>query len=308
MGTTLKSLRTLVFAAAAFATAAGALGEWHWLLELFSHFRLQYVVILTSIALIYALQRRWGWVLVAVLLSIYNALTVASLFGSNGDSSVASSLVVASANLNSNNRRADAVLDLVREEVPDVLVLQEFTSRWAADLSALKETFPYHFELPQEDNFGLALYSRLPINGTEVIALGESSPALRTEIATAEGPLLLIAVHLRPPVSPARARERIAQFRHLATLATDRLPLVVVGDFNATPWSPHFKHWIEEAGLQSGQGRGAVAYTWPAQLPIFWIPIDGCVVSNHLRIIEQRRGSSIGSDHYPLITFIGHET
>ena len=304
----LKYLQGLILVGAGFATLAASLGQWYWLLELFSHFRLQYIFVLLPMTLLYGAQRRWALMLVAALLCAVNVRFVASLLQVSPLDSRAS-LVVVSANLNSRNTNTDAVLALVRDERPDVLVVQELTPRWAIELATLEQTFPFTFRLPQEDNFGLALYSRWPLNNVQTIALGDSTPAVDAEVIVGTGPIRLIAVHLRPPMTPTWAKERTNQFLHLTELAaTNLLPLVVVGDFNATPWSPDFRRWTTEAQLQNGQRKGGVAYTWPVGLPVLWIPIDACVVSTDLVITRQRRGPSIGSDHYPLVTSIWRET
>lgn len=306
--TKLKLLQNFTLLGTGFATIAGWLASWHWLLELFSHFRLQYIVILFVAALIYACQRRWPWSLAALVLCGMNVPPVAGGLRISGNavaSEYAAPLVLVSVNLNSRNQDVSAVLDFTRAEQPDVLVLQEFTLRWAADLAALESEFPHYFQRPQEDSYGLALYSRWPITAAQAIALGDSTPALNTEIATADGPLQVIAVHLRPPMTGPWAAERAAQFKHLAKLARiSQLPLAVVGDFNATPWSPGFRHWTDTSQLQHGPSGGGLAYTWPVAIPIFWIPIDACVVNADLIITSQRRGNSIGSDHYPLITSV----
>jgi endonuclease/exonuclease/phosphatase (EEP) superfamily protein YafD len=304
----LKSLHNLTLFGAGFATIAGWLAGWHWLLELFSHFRLQYIVILFAAALIYGLQRRWSWSVAALVLCGINVPPVGEvlqLSNAASASDYATPLVLVSVNLNSQNKDVSAVLDFTRTEQPDVLVLQEFTFRWAADLAALENEFPHHFQRPQEDSFGLAVYSRWPLTDTQAIALGDSTPALNTTVAAPQGLLQVIAVHLRPPMTGPWAAERAAQFRHLAGLvAVSQLPLAVLGDFNATPWSPDFRHWTVTSQLQHSPGGGGLAYTWPVAMPIFWIPIDACVVNENLMITSQHRGTPIGSDHYPLITSV----
>jgi endonuclease/exonuclease/phosphatase (EEP) superfamily protein YafD len=304
----LKSLQNLTLFGTGFAAIAGWLAGWHWLLELFSHFRLQYIVILFAATLIYGLQRRWSWSAAALLLCGINVPPVVEVFQLSNDASAtddAAPLVLISVNLNSQNEDVSAVLDFSRTEQPDVLVLQEFTFRWATDLAALENEFPHHFQWPQEDMFGLAVYSRWPLTDAQAIALGDSTPALNMKITTPQGLLQVIAVHLRPPMTGLWAAERAAQFRHLAELAAvSQLPLAVLGDFNATPWSPNFRHWTVTSQLQQGPRGGRLAYTWPVAMPIFWIPIDACVVNEKLMITSQRRGTPIGSDHYPLITSV----
>lgn len=99
------------------------------------------------------------------------------------------------------------------------------------------------------------------------------------------------------------AAQRARQFAALKALtANANLPLAVVGDFNATPWSPDFREWIDANSLHNGIGGHGLTYTWPTIAPILWIPIDACVVNNRLAVVAQRRGDRIGSDHYPVVT------
>lgn len=302
----LELISALVLAGCIVATAAAYTAQWHWLLELFSHFRMQYVAILILLALFYAWRRRFLTVGIAAVCAGLNFIPIASVLATSVDTQVPAGTeqwVLLSANLNGHNDNVTAVLDNVAAEQPDVVVLQEYTFRWAANLAGLKTQYPHYFELPREDNFGLALYSRWPLASVETLALGDSTPAIVAELATAHGRLQVIGVHFLPPLTADRAAQRGRQFEALAKLAADiNTPLAVVGDFNATPWSPEFRRWIEATGLHNGiDGRG-VTYTWPTTMPIFRIPIDACVVNDGLTIVAQRRGNHIGSDHYPLVT------
>ena len=111
----------------------------------------------------------------------------------------------------------------------------------------------------------------------------------------------VVGVHLWPPESPTKAKWRNAQFAELADIAQQRdRPLMILGDFNSTPWSPVFRQWLQRSDLVY-ERRSAPLYTWPTWVPLFWIPIDACVTSKELKILSQRRGPRIGSDHYPLI-------
>ena len=78
-------------------------------------------------------------------------------------------------------------------------------------------------------------------------------------------------------------------------------PLVVVGDFNNTPWSASFHAFLAVSGLHdSAQGRGPLL-TWPTGAPLMRIPIDQCFYSDCVQILSKRLGTDIGSDHLPLI-------
>ncbi|MCB0412362.1 MAG: endonuclease/exonuclease/phosphatase family protein [Bdellovibrionales bacterium] len=74
-------------------------------------------------------------------------------------------------------------------------------------------------------------------------------------------------------------------------------PLLVCGDFNATPWSVIFKTFLKNSGLSLSSSTPA---TWPTYFSFAGIPIDHCL-SRGVRITNYRRGSDIGSDHWPLL-------
>ena len=79
--------------------------------------------------------------------------------------------------------------------------------------------------------------------------------------------------------------------------ASDDAPLVV-GDFNATPWSnafagPSSRGWRRATGL---------APTWPvAWRGVMGIPIDHVLASSAWRVGGARVGPDIGSDHRPVM-------
>ncbi len=302
----LTTLLIITLAACVAATAAAYFARLHWFLELFSHFRVQYFVVLVAVALSYAAQKKFVGVGIALLCAALNIIPVANLFATNLDTQLPTGVdpwVLVSTNLSSRNHDVDAVVEHLVTAQADVVAMQEYTFRWAGDLTQLHDRYPHRFELPREDDYGLALYSRWPLLATAAIALGGSTAATVVDVETASGPVRVINVHLRAPVTPTGAAQRARQFAALAELtASTELPLAVVGDFNATPWSPDFRQWISGSGLQNGIGGHGVAYTWPTAAAPLWIPIDACVVNNRLSVVAQRRGNRIGSDHFPLVT------
>ena len=158
----------------------------------------------------------------ALLLCGLNVLPLTGLLSVGGPAVTSSTppWVLLSANLNSGNEETGALLELVTAEKPAVVILQEFTPRWASELATLRKQYRYHYELPREDNFGLALYSYWPLESTDVVALGNSTPAVTTTLVTGQGRVGVIAVHLRPPMTANWAAQRRRQFLHLTRLVT----------------------------------------------------------------------------------------
>ncbi|MEW5821371.1 MAG: endonuclease/exonuclease/phosphatase family protein, partial [Cyanobacteriota bacterium] len=67
------------------------------------------------------------------------------------------------ANILTSNNKYRLVLDLINRESPDIVAIQEVDNIWTDQLSLLKKTYPYYFEHPRTDNFGLSVYSKLPL-------------------------------------------------------------------------------------------------------------------------------------------------
>ena len=113
-----------------------------------------------------------------------------------------------------------------------------------------------------------------------------------------------MSVHPASPTvtDPAQSRQRNHSLNHIGRTIDDRSrPVIVAGDFNTTPWSPHFRDLLAASGLRNAaQGQGWIA-TWPWA---FWparIPIDHVLARGPIAVEDLRRGPSIGSDHYPVI-------
>ncbi|HSG65741.1 MAG TPA: endonuclease/exonuclease/phosphatase family protein, partial [Gammaproteobacteria bacterium] len=103
--------------------------------------------------------------------------------------------------------------------------------------------------------------------------------------------------------TPRLAAERNAQLERLLPLVDVAAgPVVVTGDFNATPYSPYLRDWLERTRLEDPRRGRGIGITWPTMLPLLGIPIDHCLVSEHFIVAESRQGVAFGSDHYPVFT------
>jgi len=136
-----------------------------------------------------------------------------------------------------------------------------------------------------------------------VVELGGAGvPSIEATILVGNQQFHLLGTHPLPPGSPEYARLRNEQYRLIANHVQHQgLPTVVVGDLNATPWSPFFAGLLRESGLlNTSQGRGVFG-SWPAWLPLGRIPLDHCLVSPSIQIANKWLGPQIGSDHLPVV-------
>jgi endonuclease/exonuclease/phosphatase (EEP) superfamily protein YafD len=119
-----------------------------------------------------------------------------------------------------------------------------------------------------------------------------------------DGIFSLVAVHLRWPTRPNAWRQtlRLADFLHLY----DGDRLILVGDFNLTPWSFTLRQLDHRVGLER---RDRFLPTWPVKVSVdgrayatpAFMPIDHVYAGAAWRTVSVRQGPSMGSDHYPLV-------
>lgn len=272
-----------------------------WLVELASHFRLQYLgaSLAVGIALLALGHPRHAAALlpIAALNAIVAAPYVLPQARAVAGDATLKLLVV---NLASRNRRFDGLLDIVEREQPDIAVLAEYTPAADGALESLAERFPYSHRVARTDPWGIALISRLPIEQARVFALG-STPAIDAELRGPRGRIRVLGIHLRPPTTAAGFAARNAQLETLAALAAgEDGPLVVAGDFNLSPYSAYFVAWLQASGLRDTLA-GGLGFSWPSQFPPFGIPIDHAFVSEDFAVLSRRYLERFGSDHLPVL-------
>jgi endonuclease/exonuclease/phosphatase (EEP) superfamily protein YafD len=308
------SIRGILQAAAAvggaglwLATLLAFAGRLWWALDLFAHFRPQYLALAWAGALLLWLARERRAALLLGACGAVNALVLLPYLLPGALLSAPrpppSPLRAMSVNVYTPNRDHGAVRRLVVERSPDFLLLMEVDEAWLAGLADLRREYPYGVAEPRDDNFGIALWSRHPCVRCEILHLGEARlPTAAGEFAVGGSRLTLVGTHPLPPVGAEYARQQADQLRALAAyLARVRGPKILMGDLNMTPWSAKFGPLLRAAGLRdSGVGRGT-GRTWPVDNPLLGIPIDHFLASPDVRIAGRERGPDVGSDHFPLL-------
>lgn len=294
----------------ALATVAAMGSRHHWVLELFSHFRLHYLVAQTALILLLLVCRAWPWAALAILTAVPNLLIAGPYLPGllrapaampPGDARPHTLVAV---NLLHNQKKTGAMQAYLQERLPDVLVLSEFTPRWAEVLADLGQRYPHSILQPRPDAWGMALYSRYPLAEQELLNLGDDRTRhFRVRLLLPGGSVELYAVHLASPISGRRAGERDRQLEVLAgrvAAGDPEVPKIVAGDLNLTPYSPYFDRFLRAAGLEDARRALGHHGTWPAALGAAGIQIDHCLVSPGVRVASVRAGRRAGSDHRPL--------
>ena len=307
-----QALNLIVMLAAAglvLATASALAARAWWAFDLFSHFRPQYVVAALILLVAALALRNWPAATLLAAVALVHGWAIKDLWlgGTASAAQGGAPLRLVSANVLSANPTPEAVLQLVGAADPDLVVLVDAKRRrWHPVLAELGALYPHRAPLGWHEGAPVILLSRHPIVAEEVVRPPRGRrPYLMAELAVGgEEPLVVVAVHPSSPspTEPGDTRRRNRELDHLAEVVSDTArPVIVAGDFNTTPWSPHFRDLIAAGGLRNAAaGHGYVA-TWPTW---FWpalIPIDHVLLKGPLAATTLRRGPSIGSDHYPLI-------
>ena len=275
-------------------------------IELFSHFRLQYLVGSLLLLIVFAIRRRAIYSLLLVVALTINAAYVLPCYSDKAVATGDTRLKFLYANVRSKNRDHERLLDLINSERPDVIFLQETSTRWLEALQTLESDYPFSYTAAREDNFGIAMWSRLPL----VAATHVDSPPLGypTIIATTRmggTDLTLISTHPMNPLGHDNFVARNVQLHSVIELVAQASgEVLLLGDLNASVWDRHYHHFEESTGLRNARRGNGTLPTWPTFMPIAMIPIDHVLVSSGIGIADIKTGSRIGSDHLPLIVTV----
>ena len=187
---------------------------------------------------------------------------------------------------------------------PDVVVATEVSPRHVAQLAQAMVEYPFQVLEPRRHPFGMAVYSRYPFSDEAVTELtGDTPPArvpimVTADVETPGGMLHVAGFHVFPPMTPQWRAWRNEQLGIAGDiLAEVDAPKLVVGDFNATPWSAGLRAFQSENDLSGFNSQA----TWPIWFGFAGIPIDHAFASRDLPIIKIETGPDIGSEHWPLL-------
>lgn len=297
-------LGALAFTAGA-ASLAGFFGSLSWALDILSHFRAQYALGFLLLAALFAAGRKWKAALGSLALACANALPILCFLlppaaAPDGNAPSFRAMLM---NVNTACGDPARVRAAIADAQPDLLVLEEISRRWLEDLAPVLETYPYRITEPRHDNFGIGLFSRRPLAAATAEPFGiVNIPSLFAEVTLGGRTLAIVATHPLPPGGALLAAERDRHLEWLARkVAAIPPPVLLLGDLNTSPWSPHYRRFLKTSGLRDSARGRSIRPTWPAPYPLLWIPLDHALHSPGIAIRARTVGPAIGSDHYPLV-------
>ena len=197
-------------------------------------------------------------------------------------------------NVLTTNKKYEKLLNLVRRKEPDLLLTLETDKVWEEQLSVLEKDYPYSVKIPQDNLYGMHLYSRLQLEDIQVQFL-----------VTEEIP----SIHPKPP-SPTEdltSTNRDAELLQVGKKISGQPATLVIGDLNDVAWSRTTALFQKLSGLLDPRiGRGFYN-TFHTGYPVFRWPLDHVFHTGDFSLIELRRLPHIGSDHFPIYIKLNYE-
>ncbi len=286
---------------------AGYLGGINLYFELSSHFKLQYLLVGFSTLIFFVLVRsKKIWLLVSAFCIVINLAEIVPWYfpaPAFAGAPPGQHLRILHSNVLTNNRRYSDVISMVKAEQPDIAVFVEVSTFWARELAVLREMFPYSLQQQESENFGSAIYSKLPLKNGSVQGFSSQRKSLLADVKFQGKTISLILTHPTVPIKQQSFIDRNQQLAAIGEYAAQvKNPLIVVGDFNTTMWSQFYKNMVKTGKLRNARSGFGILPTWPTFMPLVYIPIDHFLVSKEIGVLKIRTGRNVGSDHLPLIT------
>lgn len=216
------------------------------------------------------------------------------------------------ANVLMDNRNAEKLKEIISEADPDIILTVETNEWWKEQLKGFERTHRHTVQQPQENTYGMLLYSRLELLNPEIkFLIQDDIPSIHTRVRLPSGKEVeLRCLHPRPPfpTEDERSTERDAELL-IVGKETKGLssPVVVLGDLNDVAWSRTNYLFQDVSGLLDPRiGRGFY-HTFHAKFPLIRFPLDHFFHSNHFRLVDFRRLAYFGSDHFPVYIKLSYE-
>ena len=307
----------------------------HWPVRLWDFPRSQMAVVMTAIACVYPLLAwwdgfgsAWNWLLPAVLLAatVRQAMWIWPYVGpadndlkdASDDRDEDATIRVVISNVLMENDDYERWRNVITDADADLVLAAETTQKWIDEINkALADSHPHQKLIPQDNYYGMGVWSRLPFKDLEVDHIVQDDiPSIHLTLTLKDGrDVRMHGLHPRPPApqmgdssAPRDAElvlvgQRIKERRQ----SGGTRPTLVLGDLNDVAWSRTTDLFLRISGmLDPRRGRG---FFNSFHAEHWWVrfPLDHVFVSDDFRLIEMKRLDYVGSDHFPMFIALSLE-
>ena len=329
----LRGLWRLSFSVTALGAAAATAGAFfpqvHWSLDMLTHFGHVFGAAALLAALALLPLRCWLVATVCLATAGTQAWRLSPAFlpaeqpvllgATAGVRAVAFNVLV-------HNENRDDAAQWLQDSRADVIALTEIDADWVDRMDDLKG-YRAAVAQPADSAYGIGIWVRDGIRFKDARIREPNGGVPRAEatlyVKAADDSNMQVRVMAVHPLPPRGHRYTVARDRYLAQTAdavvdaqADDMPVVVLGDFNATPTSRALTP-LTRAGLRNAAAGFGLHGTWPARTPkqvtdLFpltdaevpaplALPIDHILVSGDVQVRHHQVGPELGSDHRPVL-------
>ncbi len=210
------------------------------------------------------------------------------------------------------NNSYDRLLDLIEEKNPDLVLTLETNKVWEEKLSVLEKEYPYTVKVPQENLYGMHLYSKFELNDIKVkFLIKEDIPSIHGYVKMKNKKR--IKIHCLHPKPPSPTEDLTSTNRDAELLLVGKSvnrkkeSILVFGDLNDVAWSRTTRLFQKLSGLLDPRiGRGFFNTFHAGYFLLRW-PLDHVFHTRDFTLIELARLRNIGSDHFPIYIKLNYE-
>jgi endonuclease/exonuclease/phosphatase (EEP) superfamily protein YafD len=290
----------------------------NWWIRIFDFPRLQIGVILCLLlaaGIVFFNFTEWWHYVITGLLAVsifyqvrkiyqYTIFVRKQVLSYKGDSeNNAVSLIVS--NVLQTNRKASKLNGLIERLDPDLVLALETDDWWENALKKNENKYSYTLKKPQDNLYGMLLYSKLELKNAKIEHLVEPDiPSFEAMAKLKSGRWIKIyCLHPKPPFPSESntAANRDAELLIVGKMAIrEKVPVLLFGDFNDVAWSNTTRLFQKISKLLDPRiGRGFFN-TFHAKYPLLRWSLDHIFHSSHFHLAEIKRLNKIGSDHFPI--------
>ncbi len=288
----------------AICSVIGLFSNYYWFFDLFNNFRPQAIIVGVILLTLMLIIRNYKYAILALaIITLNSTIIYYKIYNFNKNAYIAQSttnsktISIISANVLAKNNDYTSFVELIKKQQPDIFVVIEANYKRINSLNKIENLYPYTIKHPLQNNFGMAIYSKIPFKGNVIKTGKRKLPLIIANFKNFK----LITLHPTPPVSKEYSEDIYRYFAKVTKIADKTtLPLIVAGDLNTTLWSDNIIPF-KDAGLISTNPTG-IAWTWPNVLPIlpFAMQIDHIFIRGaHTKSFNVLL-DNIGSDHHAI--------
>ena len=280
-----------------------------WKCDFLAQFRLQYVIAAVILTLFCLTAHRWKSSVCAIIILIINlSLMMAHINFSNTDFKPQEvPLKILIFNTKIENQNNDAVLKTIRNSGADYAFLMEVSKDRLKSFNNLRPPYRFKHEYIHSGSqeYSSVILSRKSFRETGVIKVKNLPSGLWVKIRHNQKNIVFIGTHLKPFSSDKGYKDAEKQINAFTDFIRNQNDSVVVmGGFNAAPWTPLLYTFERKGGLKA---KGGLLPSWNSKLPwIFRIPQDYVYTHQGIDVFESRFLDDSGSNHMPVLMTIGY--